>query len=208
MPIAMTPVHYLRTTVLFAAGALALAGCSTASDTAAAPPAGTPTAQQSLAVEHPWVKANTTGGMTSAFATLVNDTEAPVVLTGTTTEDVAGSVELHETVLNPDTGATAMQVMAEPITIDPGESYMLEPGGDHIMLMDLQCGLYPGDKLDITLQFQDGAEQTLTAAIRDYAGAQEEYAPGEEPAQENHQEHGDAGHATSSTAADLPSCHA
>lgn len=208
MPIAMTPVHYLRTTALFTAGALAMSGCTTASGTATAPPAGTSTARQSLAVEQPWVKANTTGGMTSAFATLVNDTEVPVVLTGTTTEDVAGSVELHETVLDPDTGATAMQAMAESVTIDPGESYMLEPGGDHIMLLDLQCGLYPGDELEITLQFQNGAEQTLTAAIRDYAGAQEEYAPGEEPAQADHQEHEDAGHATSSTAADLPSCHA
>lgn len=202
MPFSTTPAHFIRTTTVLTVGALARTGCASASETTAAPAAET-SAQQPLTIEQPWVKARTTGGMTSAFATLVNDSDESVVLTGTTTEGVAGTTELHETVLDPNTGSTLMQAMTEPVTIASGQSYTLEPGGEHLMLMDLQCGLHPGEELEIPLQFESGAEQTYAAAIKDYAGAQEEYAPSQQE-QQNHQA---PGHTTASTAPDLPSCH-
>lgn len=209
------------------AGVLTVSGCATGTNTASTghSTAATPEASAAaegedvrLAVESPWVKASTRGEMTAVFATLSNEGSEPVVLTGATAPGVASMVQLHETVADPATGATVMQEMAEPITIDPGAFYVLEPGADHIMLMDLQCGLYAGDDTEIVLSFADGSTQTITTPIRDYAGAQEEYAPGEheapthsgaqdeEPTGEDHAEHDPSGHEDSADA-ELASCH-
>lgn len=201
------PSALLRTTTVLVLTGLALTGCtSSAQGTApsapssSAPPSSAPfssaslsshddggaAAPEPLTVEQPWAKAGSAGGMTGVFGTLVNDGESPAVLTGAGAEGVAGAVELHRTVLDPASGGTVMQRMEEPVRIAPGESYALEPGADHLMLLDLRCELRAGDELELVLRFEDGAEQTVTAAVRDYAGAREEYAPG-------HGEHGEHG---------------
>ncbi|MEX5297959.1 copper chaperone PCu(A)C [Kocuria sp. CPCC 205292] len=198
MPIAMpisvpgtVPTALLRTTTVLALGAVALTGCASpapeaAPAAAAASASGAPSPQDAghtaargpLTVERAWAKANPAGAMTGVFGTLVNEGDSPVVLTGAAAEGIAGAVELHETVLDPDTGSTVMQRMQDPVAIDPGASYALEPGADHLMLLDLRCDLRAGDELELVLRFEDGTEQTVTAAVRDYAGAQEEYDPG------------------------------
>lgn len=220
VPIPVTlPAALLRTTTVLALGAVALTGC--ASSAQEAPPAAASTsasgapspqdagsaAREPLTVERPWAKAGSAGGMTGVFGTLVNEGEDPVVLTGAGAEGVAGAVELHETVLDPGTGSTVMQRMQEPVSIAPGESYALEPGADHVMLLDLRCDLRAGDDLELVLRFEDGTEQTVAAVVRDYAGAQEEYDPG-------HSGTAGAGHATAGAApssgaapaADRPAC--
>ncbi len=229
------PTALLRTTTVLAVGAIALTGCTSSAQEvaqAAASTSGGPSphadggtaAQEPLTVEQPWAKAGSAGGMTGVFGTLVNGGDAPVVLSGASAEGVAGAVELHETVLDPETGGTVMQRMQDPVGIAPGESYALEPGADHIMLLDLRCELRAGDELELVLHFEDGAEQTLTAAVRDYAGAQEEYDPGHGEGHSQDDSGGDSqgdggGHAGDHTtgsgtgpsagpvpAADLPGC--
>lgn len=197
-----TALPRTRLLTALAIGGLLLTSCAT-------PPKTTvPNSTSPLTVEQPWAKAHTTQGMTAVFATLVNESTEPVVLTGATAPGVASMVELHETVADPATGATVMQKMTEPITIGPGAAYILEPGADHIMLIDLQCGLYAGDDTEIVLSFADESTQTITTPIRDYAGAQEEYAPGEDetPAHSGDEEHAVDGHSSASTA-EQGSCH-
>ena len=58
-----------------------------------------------------------------------------------------------------------------------GEQLVLEPGGHHLMLMDLTAPLLPGDEVELILEFEDGTEHPLTATVKDFAGAQEHYAP-------------------------------
>jgi copper(I)-binding protein len=54
----------------------------------------------------------------------------------------------------------------------------LIPGGDHLMLMDLKEPLQPGDDVSLTVVFEDGSTLPVTAQIRDFPGANEEYTPG------------------------------
>ena len=137
-------------------------------------------AADSVTVEQPWLKA-ADSGMTSAFGELRNDGDTAVTLTGASADGIAGEVELHETAADPQTGASSMQAREEPLLIGPGETAALEPGGDHLMLMDLQCAPMAGTELSLELQFDDGSATTVELPVRDYAGAQEEYAPGEQP---------------------------
>jgi len=44
--------------------------------------------------------------------------------------------------------------------------------------MDLKQPLQPGADVTLTVVFEDGSSMPVTAQIRDFAGANEEYSPG------------------------------
>ena len=142
-----------------------------ATDSAADGDAGPETA---LTVSDPWVKA-AEEGMTSAFGTLTNDTDRDLVLIGARTE-ASAHVELHETT-DDGSGGMSMQEKEGGFPLAAGEQLVLEPGGHHLMLMDLTAPLLPGDEVELILEFEDGTEHPLTATVKDFAGAQEHYAP-------------------------------
>ena len=54
---------------------------------------------------------------------------------------------------------------AGEITISPGESVALEPGGLHAMLMRLQTAMIEGETFPLTLAFSDGGEVTVDVPI-------------------------------------------
>ena len=140
-------------------------------DSAADGDAGPETA---LTVSDPWVKAGEEG-MTSAFGTLTNDTDRDLLLIGARTE-ASAHVELHETT-DDGSGGMSMQEKEGGFPLAAGEQLVLEPGGHHLMLMDLTAPLLPGDEVELILEFEDGTEHPLTATVKDFAGAQEHYAP-------------------------------
>jgi len=61
---------------------------------------------------------------------------------------VAARAELHATVM--DDGAMKMRPVGK-LELPGGKTVKLEPGGLHIMLIDLRQPLKPGDKVPITL---------------------------------------------------------
>ena len=130
-----------------------------------------------LTVTGQWVKA-ADSGMTAAFGTIANDSEEPVTITGVDSP-ASDEMQLHETVMG-DNGASTMQEKEGGFTIQPGEELNLEPGGNHLMFMDLSCSLLAGDDIDLTLQTEDGHGMSFQAPIRDYSAAQENYDPSTE----------------------------
>ncbi|MGO2361038.1 MAG: copper chaperone PCu(A)C [Brachybacterium tyrofermentans] len=121
-------------------------------------------------------------GMTAAFGTITNGTDADLVLTAVTTP-ATDMVQLHETTSD-GSGGMSMQEKDGGFPLPAGEDLVLEPGGDHIMLMDLPKPLQPGDTLELTLVFSEGTEHPFTATVKDFSGAQEHYAPGEDDEEE------------------------
>ena len=147
-------------------------GSGAASDGGAAAPGS-----GAITVTDPWVKA-ADEGMTAAFGIITNGTDADLVLTAVTTP-ATDMVQLHETTSD-GSGGMSMQEKGGGFPLPAGGDLVLEPGGDHIMLMDLPEPLQPGDTLELTLVFSDGTEHRFTATVKDFTGAQEHYAPGEE----------------------------
>lgn len=139
-----------------------------------------------LSLEAGWAKAS--DSMTGVFGTLHNATTESVALVGASSS-VASIVEMHETVVS--SGNMQMQEIDGGFDIPAGGTYELSPGGDHIMLMGLERELLPGEQLDLTLVFSDGTELDMMIDIRDYAGAIEEYAPGDHDDHAEHDEHAD-----------------
>ena len=132
-------------------------------------------ASGSITVTDPWVKA-ADEGMTAAFGTVINGTGSDLVLTAVTTP-ATDMVQLHETTSD-GSGGMSMQEKEGGFELPAGAELVLEPGGDHIMLMDLPEPLQPGDEIELTLVFSEGTEYPFTATVKDFTGAQEHYAPG------------------------------
>lgn len=127
-----------------------------------------------VSVRDQWASAADTG-MAAVFGTFTNndDHEARIV---SATSPVAGRMEVHE-VSADASGTKTMHPKAGGIVIPPGGSHDLVPGGDHLMLMDLKAPLTAGADVPVTVTFEDGSTLDVTAQVRDFAGANENYQP-------------------------------
>ncbi|MFO7321883.1 MAG: copper chaperone PCu(A)C [Chloroflexota bacterium] len=109
--------------------------------------------------------------ISGAYLTLENRGEEPAVLIGVTSPR-AGIIELHET--RHEDGIARMRPV-ETIDVDAGSRVVFEPGGLHLMLMDLPVHLLPGDVVPLTLHFESGAELVTGIFVHD-EGAHDESA--------------------------------
>lgn len=122
-----------------------------------------------------WVK-TTTEAKSAAFGVLRNTTKSEVVVTGATTP-LTSKAELHETVAAAD-GSMKMQPKQGGFTIPAGGELKLQPGGDHIMLMDLTAPITAGEDVSLTLTLKDGSTVKVKATAKDFTGANEKYDEG------------------------------
>jgi len=72
-------------------------------------------------------------------------------------------VEIH--VSRVADGVATMQPLAQ-VTVPAGETVRFAPGGLHLMLMRPQRDLKVGDRVALTLRFDDGTEIAATATVR------------------------------------------
>lgn len=154
---------------------LALAGTLTACSTDDVVTVSTGSDQKaaaSVTISDAWIKA-APSGMTGAFGILANTSGEDVRLESVAI-DVAGKVELHETVSD-GAGGMTMRPKEGGFTIAADGKHELAPGGDHIMLMDLKRAVVPGEKVTLVLHFSDGSTKSVTALAKDFTGADEKY---------------------------------
>lgn len=168
----LTKKNISRLTALVTVSLLALTGCAGAAEPVEATPAG-----DSVTIADGWIKA-TDEDMSAAFGTLTNSGSSDVTVVSAQT-DVAGMVELHETVEN-EAGEMIMREIEGGFSIPADGSLLLEPGADHIMLMGLTGPLTAGDEVTVTLTFSDDSTYEFTAPVKDYSGANETYEEGDE----------------------------
>lgn len=166
--------HITRLLAVAAVSLLALTGCAadngpTAEKTA---PAG-----DVVTIDDAWVKA-ADEGMSAAFGTLVNSGDEDVTVVSVTSE-ASSMLELHETVEN-EAGEMVMREIEGGFVIPAGGELPLEPGANHIMLMDLAAPLKAGEEATFTLTFSDDSTYEFTAPVKDYSGANENYESGDE----------------------------
>jgi copper(I)-binding protein len=162
-----------RLAILLAAAALALTGCASTP----APAAETTPAADAVEITDAWVK-SADEGMSAAFGELTNSSGEDVTVVSAETE-ASSMLELHETVEN-EAGEMVMRQIEGGFVIPAGGSLALEPGGNHIMLMDLTAPLQAGDEVSFTLTFSDDSTFEFTAPVKDYSGANENYEGDEE----------------------------
>ena len=107
---------------------------------------------KSLNIDHPFARATPPGARSGgAFFVVANSGATPDKLIGVASP-VAGNAEIHQMAM--DGGVMRMRAVPE-VDVPPGGKVELKPGGYHVMLLDLKQPLKVGDKVPLTLTFQN-----------------------------------------------------
>ena len=191
----MSPTPLRRPIRLLAAVALAavpLAACgdddeaTTTTTTTEAPVTSEP-AGPAITLDGGW--ARTSPAMATAGAVYVEITNAggvdDALVDVSVDPSVAARAELHETTaaeptddtdddgMGEGSGTTMGGMMemrpVEEIPVPAGGSVSLEPGGYHIMLLELAAPLEVGATIEVTLTFAEAGDLVLEAEVRDSA---------------------------------------
>ncbi len=104
-----------------------------------------------LMISPPWARATPKGAKVGGgYLSVTNTGTEPDTLTGGSFAQ-AGHVEIHRMAME----GTVMKMapVEGGLTIKPGETVMLKPGGYHMMLMDLRAPLAKGATVEGTLVF-------------------------------------------------------
>jgi periplasmic copper chaperone A len=118
-----------------------------------------------LEIDTPWARATIgTARPGAAYVTFRNTGDQLEKLVGISTP-AAAHPEVHE--MSQEGGVMKMRPSG-PLEISPGEEVRLEPGGMHIMLMQLREPLEEGESIPITFTFEAG-EITVSAPIASLA---------------------------------------
>ena len=100
--------------------------------------------------------------MSAAYLQVRNDGDMPVTLVAATSP-AARQVTVHRTRL--EDGISRME-KAGPLTIAPGETLTMRPGGLHLMVAIADAPLRAGEALPVALEFADGTRVTGRLPVR------------------------------------------
>jgi periplasmic copper chaperone A len=116
-----------------------------------------------IVITQAWARATPGGAkIGGGYLTIENKGSAPDRLIGGSAE-IAGKVEVHEMAMK--NGVMTMRPLDNGLTIEPGKTVKLAPGGYHLMMFDLKGPLKQGDKLPLTLDFEKAGKVKLSLDV-------------------------------------------
>lgn len=158
---------------LVLAGGLLLAGCRPATPPSAALPTPSPgpspaasafaRTASGLEAGAAWSRAARRGGTGVVYLELRGAPAAADTLLGLDAS-VSPRAEIHRTVRRGD--LVAMEPLPEGLPVPAGGQVLLEPGGLHVMLLDLTEDLQAGDSIALTLHFAEAGDLSLQVPVR------------------------------------------
>lgn len=138
-----------------------------------------------VTVEGQWARTSPMMASNGAAYMKLTSADGDALLSASVDASVAAKTEIHETVMAEGGSDTTMGMggsettmgMGGEMTMRPiaklelpaGQTVELEPGGYHIMLLDLAKPLEVGTSITITLTFEKAGEVTVDVPVRDSA---------------------------------------
>lgn len=120
-----------------------------------------------IAVRDAWVRETSPAVPVSAgYATVENGLDREVRLVGASSPR-AGRVELHT--MDMRNGVARMRQVTDGLPLPAGGSVALEPGGYHLMLLDLAAPVRGGEQVPITFRFDSAPAKSVNFAARSAA---------------------------------------
>jgi len=118
----------------------------------------------SIDADELWLRESIPGQANGAgFGAIYNHGETDMLLLGGSVA-IADDIEIHRHVHSD--GQMRMERM-EALVIPAGKSVKLQPGGYHLMLMNLSRPLATDEEHEVTLYFSDGSSEVVTVKVRD-----------------------------------------
>ena len=125
--------------------------------------AGAGAAAEPPTVTDAWVRATPPGATTAAAYLTITNAGAADRLLGAATS-AARAVEIHTHVVD---GGLHRMVRVEDLTLPAGEAVRLEPGGLHLMLVDLATPLAAATTVALSLRFANAGTLELEVPVVD-----------------------------------------
>ena len=121
--------------------------------------------EKGIEVHSAWMRPSPKGTNGGVYFELHNHASTPDELTGITSE-AAVVVEIHESKME---GDVMKMEMLTSLPIDAYADMTFEPGGLHVMLVNLHQELKMDDEFEIVLHFKDHEDITVHVIVKDTA---------------------------------------
>jgi copper(I)-binding protein len=109
-----------------------------------------------IAIERPWARASAPGQTVGGgFMTILHQGATEDRLVSATTP-IAREVQIHT--MNMDGGVMRMRLVEGGLAIPAGGRVVLQPGGLHLMFMELSAPLAAGSTFPVTLRFANAGD--------------------------------------------------
>lgn len=123
-----------------------------------------PVSVGNLVISQPWTRATAGGAKVGGgYLTIENKGEVADKLVGGST-NAAGKLEVHE--MSTSNGVMKMHQVEGGLAIEPGKTVKLEPGGYHLMLVDLNHPFKQGEKVPVTLEFENAGKVVVSLDVQ------------------------------------------
>ncbi|PZO78703.1 MAG: hypothetical protein DI629_11075 [Mesorhizobium amorphae] len=123
-----------------------------------------------ITIGHPWSRAAPPGAKVAAgYVTLTNTGSEPDRLVEATAE-LAGRGEIHEMAVDAN-GVMTMRPLPQGVEVPPGATVALQPGGLHLMFLDLSALPQKDKRFKGTLRFEKGGTVEVEYAVEAMGGS-------------------------------------
>jgi copper(I)-binding protein len=114
-------------------------------------------------IGHPWSRVVPKGAkVAGGYLVIKNNGTTPDRLIGGSTE-IAGRFEIHE--MSMKSGVMKMRQLEKGVEIAPGQTVKFEPGGYHLMFLDLKTPPVQGKRFKGTLVFEKAGKVDVEYAV-------------------------------------------
>jgi len=120
-------------------------------------------AEAQIEVTDSWGRETPPGTSITALYMNIENTGAEDDTLRSVSSNISKSAEIHNTSV--DENGVAKMEMLESVPVPARKSVRFEPGGMHIMLIELEKPLKSGDKVDIELVFEKAGRLNVQAEV-------------------------------------------
>ncbi|MCI0551620.1 MAG: copper chaperone PCu(A)C [Anaerolineae bacterium] len=130
------------------------------------------TAEEGVTVNNAWVRPTAQGDNGAVYFVLHNHSAADELVGASS--NVAESVEIHESSMAEGTDVMQMNQVFS-VALDRGSEVAFEPGGLHVMLVNVSRELSVGENVDVTLHFKNHADIPVNVSVAEFEPTGEEH---------------------------------
>ena len=124
-----------------------------------------------MIVSNPWLRPTAQGENGAIYFVLHNHSTAADELVSASSS-LAESVEIHESSMPEGTDVMQMKQIFS-VKLDGGSETAFEPGGLHVMLVNVNRSLAVGENIELTLHFKNHEDLPVTVSVKEFAPADE-----------------------------------
>lgn len=117
-----------------------------------------------LVISAPWSRATPAGAQVAGGYLTINNRGTTAERLVSFSTELAGQPEVHE--MTTEGGVMKMRPLTAGLTIPPGATVKLEPGGYHLMLLQLKKPLAAGQRFKATLVFERAGPVDVEFEVR------------------------------------------